>query len=55
MPRALLTRLAGSGRNALHWLAGQLGIPHAARDVFLDNDPSAAAILRRLAEAETFS
>lgn len=33
-------------------LAGQLGIPHAARDVFLDNDPSAAAILRRLAEAE---
>jgi polysaccharide deacetylase 2 family uncharacterized protein YibQ len=33
-------------------LAGRLGLPHAARDVFLDNDPSSSAILRRLAEAE---
>ncbi|MFZ1427710.1 MAG: divergent polysaccharide deacetylase family protein, partial [Geminicoccaceae bacterium] len=33
-------------------LADQLGVPHVARDVFLDNDPSSAAILRQLAEAE---
>ena len=33
-------------------LADQLGIPHAARDVFLDNVPSTAAIIRQLAEAE---
>mgnify|MGYP000446876029 CR=1 FL=1 len=33
-------------------LAAQLGIPHAARDVFLDNSPAPAAILRQLTEAE---
>ena len=33
-------------------LADQLGIPHAARDIFLDNVPNTGAILRRLAEAE---
>ncbi len=33
-------------------LAAQLGVPHAARDVFLDNDPTPSAILRQLAEAE---
>lgn len=33
-------------------LAAQLGLPHAARDVFLDNEPSTNAILRQLAEAE---
>jgi polysaccharide deacetylase 2 family uncharacterized protein YibQ len=33
-------------------LAERLGLPHAARDVFLDNDPSPAAIRRRLDEAE---
>ncbi|MFL5336541.1 MAG: divergent polysaccharide deacetylase family protein [Geminicoccaceae bacterium] len=33
-------------------LAAQLGIPHAARDVFLDNNPAPAAILRQLDEAE---
>jgi polysaccharide deacetylase 2 family uncharacterized protein YibQ len=32
-------------------LAERLGLPHAARDVFLDNDPSPAAIRRRLDEA----
>ena len=29
-------------------LAAQLGIPHAARDVFLDNIPTTGAILRQL-------
>jgi polysaccharide deacetylase 2 family uncharacterized protein YibQ len=33
-------------------LAEQLGIPHAARDVFLDNVPTVSAILRQLEEAE---
>lgn len=33
-------------------LAARLGVPHVARDVFLDNDTSSAAILRQLAEAE---
>ena len=33
-------------------LAAQLGIPHTARDVFLDNSPVPAAILRQLTEAE---
>jgi polysaccharide deacetylase 2 family uncharacterized protein YibQ len=33
-------------------LAERLGLPHAARDVFLDNVPSRGAILRQLAEAE---
>ena len=33
-------------------LAAQLGIPHAARDVFLDNNPSTGAILLQLAHAE---
>jgi polysaccharide deacetylase 2 family uncharacterized protein YibQ len=33
-------------------LADQLGIPHAARDVFLDNVPTTSAVLRQLAEAE---
>ena len=33
-------------------LAAQLGIPHAARDVFLDNNPAPAGILRQLNEAE---
>jgi len=33
-------------------LAAQLGIPHAARDVFLDNNPATAGILRQLNEAE---
>lgn len=35
-----------------HGLAGRLGLAHAARDVFLDNDPAKAAILARLEEAE---
>ena len=29
-----------------------MGIPHAPRDVFLDNSPAPAAILRQLTEAE---
>jgi len=33
-------------------LAAQLRIPHAARDVFLDNDPAPAAVLHQLDEAE---
>jgi uncharacterized protein len=33
-------------------VAQRLGLPHAARDVFLDNVPSTGAILRQLAEAE---
>ena len=33
-------------------LAAQLGIPHAARDVFLDNNPTADAIQHMLAGAE---
>ena len=33
-------------------MAAQLGIPHVARDVFLDNNPTADAILHQLAEAE---
>lgn len=33
-------------------LAAQLRIPHAARDVFLDNDPEPAAVLHQLDEAE---
>ena len=33
-------------------LAAQLGIPHAARDVFLDNNPSTGAIQVQLALAE---
>ena len=33
-------------------LAEQLGVPHAARDVFLDNVPTMGAVLRQLAEAE---
>ena len=33
-------------------LAAQLGIPHAPRDVFLDNNPAPRAILHQLAEAE---
>jgi polysaccharide deacetylase 2 family uncharacterized protein YibQ len=33
-------------------LADRLEIPNAARDVFLDNDPSTAAVLRQLGEAE---
>jgi polysaccharide deacetylase 2 family uncharacterized protein YibQ len=33
-------------------LAERLGLSHAARDVFLDNEPSPAAIRRRLDEAE---
>jgi polysaccharide deacetylase 2 family uncharacterized protein YibQ len=33
-------------------LARRLGIPHASRDVFLDNDPSSQAILRQLDQAE---
>jgi polysaccharide deacetylase 2 family uncharacterized protein YibQ len=32
--------------------AARLGVPHAARDVFLDNDPSPDAVRARLAEAE---
>ena len=31
-------------------LAARLGVPHVARDVFLDNDTSSAAILRQLAD-----
>jgi polysaccharide deacetylase 2 family uncharacterized protein YibQ len=33
-------------------IAGRLGLPFATRDVFLDNDPTAAAVQARLAEAE---
>ena len=33
-------------------LAAQLGIPHAARDVFLDNNPATGAILLQLTHAE---
>jgi uncharacterized protein len=33
-------------------LAAQLGIPHAARDVFLDNNPTPGAILQMLGAAE---
>lgn len=33
-------------------LAAQLGIPHASRDVFLDNDPEIGAVLHQLSEAE---
>lgn len=36
-------------------LAGQLGLAHAARDVFLDNDPAPVAIRARLDEAEQFA
>lgn len=32
--------------------AAELGLPHAARDVFLDNDPAPAAVRARLDEAE---
>lgn len=32
--------------------AARLGIPHAVRDVFLDNDPAPDAVRARLAEAE---
>lgn len=35
--------------------AGRLGLPHAARDVFLDNDPTPAAVRARLDEAERFA
>ena len=33
-------------------IAGRLGLPFAARDVFLDNEPTAEAVQARLAEAE---
>ena len=33
-------------------LAARLGIPHAARDVFLDNEPSSNAVFAQLAAAE---
>ena len=33
-------------------VAAELGVPHLVRDVFLDNDPSAAAIEAQLAELE---
>ncbi|MGE3289826.1 MAG: divergent polysaccharide deacetylase family protein [Geminicoccaceae bacterium] len=33
-------------------IAAQLGIRHATRDVFLDNDPAIDAVLNRLSEAE---
>jgi polysaccharide deacetylase 2 family uncharacterized protein YibQ len=33
-------------------VAARLGVPHAVRDVFLDNDPSPEAVRARLADAE---
>jgi uncharacterized protein len=33
-------------------MAGDLGVPYAVRDVFLDNDPSPEAVRDRLAETE---
>jgi hypothetical protein len=33
-------------------VAGEYGVPHAARDVFLDDEASASAIAARLAELE---
>jgi polysaccharide deacetylase 2 family uncharacterized protein YibQ len=40
------------GNSAGGELARRLGVPHAARDVFLDNDISAGAIAAQLAEVE---
>jgi uncharacterized protein len=33
-------------------VAGQMGVPHIDRDVFIDNDESVAAVLRQLEETE---
>lgn len=36
-------------------LAREMGVPHAARDVFLDNDPAPTAVRARLAETEAIA